>query len=151
MTETFPIVPGQVRMLWVVLPVALLLLVATAALGWSISGASRARFEVSAAGLRLRGDMYGRLVPARSLTLAEARHVDLSSDRALQPVTRTFGTAMPGYRSGWFRLRDGEKALLYVTDPTRVVYVPTTEGYSVLLSVAEPDVFLSSLRRATGR
>ena len=58
---------------------------------------------------------------------------------------------MPGYRSGWFRLRDGEKALLYVTDPTRVVYVPTTEGYSVLLSVAEPDVFLSSLRRATGR
>jgi hypothetical protein len=36
--------------------------------------------------------------------------------------------------------------LLYVTDRSRVVHVPTTEGYSVLISPADPDQFLSALR-----
>jgi Bacterial PH domain len=61
-------------------------------------------------------------------------------------VQRRVGTAMPGYLSGWFRLRDGEKALLYLTDRTRAVYVPTRSGYSVLLSVTEPERFLARLR-----
>jgi hypothetical protein len=60
-------------------------------------------------------------------------------------VARTVGTALPGYRSGWFRLANGEKALVYVTDPSRVVYVPTTDGYSLLLSVAETDQFVDRL------
>ena len=50
-------------------------------------------------------------------------------------------------RAGWFRLRDGERALLYVTDPARVVYLPTADGYSVMLSVADPAAFIASLQR----
>ena len=149
MTETFPIVPGQARMLWFVVPIALLVLGTMGVLGWSLASARRAYFEVSPAGLRLHGDLYGRLVPARALRLAEARAVDLNTDPALRPTARTNGTAFPGYRSGWFRLRGGGKALLYVTDPRRVAYIPTTEGYALLLSVADPDTFLASLRRAT--
>ena len=56
------------------------------------------------------------------------------------------GTGLPGYQAGWFRLRNGEKALVYLTDRGRAVYVPTTAGYSVLLSPAEPDAFLAALR-----
>jgi hypothetical protein len=52
---------------------------------------------------------------------------------------------MPGYQSGWFRLKNGEKALLYLTDRSRAVYVPTTAGYSVLLSPDDPDGFLKAL------
>ena len=51
-----------------------------------------------------------------------------------------------GYRAGWFRLRNGEKALVYVTDPSRVVYIPTTEGYAVMVSPHEPDAFLAAVR-----
>lgn len=149
MTETFPIVPGQLRLLWVVVPILLVILSASVAIGFSLTGARQARFEVSPAGLQLRGDFYGRLVPATALRLAEARPVDLRVDRALAPVARTGGTAVPGYRAGWFRLRDGERALLYVTDPSRVAYVPTRAGYSILVSVADPAAFLTSLRRAT--
>jgi hypothetical protein len=58
---------------------------------------------------------------------------------------RTMGTSMPGYRAGWFRLRNGEKALLYLTDWSRVVYVPTTAGYGLLLSPSEPDQFLAAV------
>ncbi len=53
---------------------------------------------------------------------------------------------MPGYRAGWFRLANGEKALLYVTDPHKVAYVPTRAGYSLLLSVDRPTEFVERLR-----
>jgi hypothetical protein len=148
MTETFPIVPGQVRMLWIVVPILLLVVGTAAALTYTASAARSARFEVSPSGLRLRGDFYGRLIPAGELRLEAARAVDLGREPALQPVVRTAGTAFPGYRAGWFQLRDGERALLYVTDPSRVAYVPTRSGYSVLLSVADPAAFLESLRRS---
>ena len=146
MTETFAIVPSTARPLWVVVPVALLLLGVIALLFATTSGGRRARFEVSERGLRLRGDLYGRLIPPTSLRAAEARVVDLRAERELEPRRRTLGTAMPGYRAGWFRLRNGEKALLYVTDSRRAVYVPTTEGYSLLLSPQRPEEFLTRLR-----
>ena len=68
----------------------------------------------------------------------------------LQPKWRRIGTALPGYQAGWFRLRNGEKALLYLTDRTRAVYIPTTAGYSLLLSPADPDAYLSRLRAVLG-
>jgi len=147
MIETFPIIPGQIRVLWIALPLVVLVVGSMGALIYSLSSARSARFEVSADGLRLRGDLYGRLIPAKSLRLDAARAVDLSTDGTLAPSSRTLGTAISGYRAGWFRLRDGEKALLYVTDPTHVAYVPTTDGYAVLLSVADPDALIASLRR----
>jgi len=145
--DTFPIAPGQARILWLALPILSLAVVGLGVVVYSLSAARTARFEVSNAGLRLRGDFYGRLIPARSLRLDAARAVDLRNEPTLEPVLRTVGTAIGGYRAGWFRLRDGERALLYVTDPTHVAYVPTTEGYSVLVSVADPAAFLASLRR----
>ncbi len=47
-------------------------------------------------------------------------------------------------------LGNGEKALLYLTDRKRAVYIPTTAGYSLLLSPADPDGFLSRLRAVLG-
>jgi hypothetical protein len=79
------------------------------------------------------------------MRLDQARRVSLEADSELAPRRRTMGTGMPGYQAGWFRLKNGEKALLYLTDRSRAVYVPTTEGYSVLLSPADPDSFLQAL------
>jgi hypothetical protein len=60
------------------------------------------------------------------------------------------GTGLPGYAAGWFKLANGEKALVYVTTQSEVVYIPTTEGYSLLLSVTEPDRFLARLGSTEG-
>jgi hypothetical protein len=111
----------------------------------SLTGSRTSTFEVSTSGLQLKGDLYGRFIPAAELRAAEARRVDLERQETLQPRRRTAGTAIPGYRAGWFRLANGEKALVYVTDPHRVVYVPTTKGYSVLVSVQEVDSFVDAL------
>ena len=52
---------------------------------------------------------------------------------------------LPGYSEGWFRLVNGEKALLFVTDRSRVVYIPTKDGYSILLSTSKPEELLKSM------
>jgi hypothetical protein len=150
-SQVFHIVPGTVRGPAAAVLVALVALVTVVGvlvpviLYRSLSGARTASFEVSPSGLQLKGDLYGRLIPTGELRAAEARRVDLETQTSLQPRTRTLGTALPGYRSGWFRLRNGEKALVYVTDPNRVVYVPTNKGYSVLVSVQETDSFVDAL------
>ena len=147
MTQTFPIVPGDTRVLWSLLPAVVLILLVLAGVAVSLSAARNARFEVSPIGLRLKGDLYGRFVPAANLQLDLARAVDLRTEPQLQAVRRTMGTATAGYQGGWFRLRNGEKALLYVTDRSHVAYVPTTLGYAIMLSVADPEAFLASLRQ----
>lgn len=145
--ETFPIAPAATRALWVVPALLVIVLVPVVLLvGASLGGSRAARFEVSPAGLRLQGDLYGRTIPAGQLRAQEARRVDLATDPTLAPRLRTMGTGLPGYQAGWFRLRNGEKALLYLTDRSRTVYVPTTAGYSVLLSPADPDGFVSAIR-----
>lgn len=145
--QEFLIAPAAGRGLWLMLlvPGSVLLLV-TMLLGAAVVGARSARFEVSPAGLRLRGDLYGRLIPADQLKTDLAARVSVSAGSDLMPVRRTLGTGLPGYRSGWFRLRNGEKALLYLTDSSRAVYLPTTAGYGVLLSPANPDEFVAALR-----
>jgi hypothetical protein len=143
----FLIAPATDRAMWsIVLVAGLILLLVIGLLSAAVVGARSARFEVSQAGLRLRGDLYGRFIPVEQLRGASAARVDFRAAPELMPARRIMGTGLPGYRSGWFRLRNGEKALLYLTDMSRAVYLPTTDGYSVLLSPAEPDEFLSALR-----
>jgi hypothetical protein len=149
--EAFTIAPAA-RTIWLFLLVpGLILVMVMGVLGAALISARSARFEVSTDSLRLRGDLYGRSIPFDQIRASDARRVDLSVRPDLAPRRRTFGTGLPGYRSGWFRLGSGEKALLYLTDWNRAVYVPTTAGYSVLVSPADPDAFLSALRRDVGR
>ena len=144
--NVFPIAPAASRYLWFLIPVLVLLVGAMALLVTSVRGARASTFEIRPDGLALHGDVYGRFIPRAQLQVALARRVDLATDEGLRPKWRRMGTGLPGYQAGWFRLRNGDKALLYLTDRTRAVYVPTTAGYSLLLSPADPDGFLARLR-----
>lgn len=148
MTE-FPMAPAESRYLWFIIPITALLLGVMALLFATVLGSRSARFEISDEGLRLRGDMYGRLIPWSELRVDEARRVDFSEERGLRPNWRTMGTALPGYQAGWFRLGNRQKALLYLTDRSKAVYIPTEKGYSLLLSPSDPDAFLERLRRGS--
>jgi hypothetical protein len=145
--ESFPIIPASSRAMWIVIAFVLLVLVGvTLMLVATTRGSTTSRFDVSSAGLRLRGDLYGRLIPLADLRSSEIRIVDLARAPELHPRRRTMGTAFPGYQAGWFRLRNGEKALLYLTQRSRAVYVPTRRGYSLLLSPQQPERFVERLR-----
>ncbi len=146
MVDVFPIAPVSGKPLWILIPVLGLLAGLMLLMGSLLFAPKRLRVEVSDAGVRVRGDIYGRSIPASSLVASEAEVVDIRRG-PFHPRLRTNGIGLPGYLSGWFRLSNKEKALLFVTDSSRVVRVPTRQGYSLLVSVAEPDRFLESLRR----
>jgi len=147
MNEVFQIVPAPARAFWFIGAIGALLAVILGLMVYTAYSTRFTRFELSREGLRIRGDMWGRLVPAREIDYAGARRVDLGADPGLAPRRRTMGTGLPGYASGWFRLRNGEKALCFLTSRSRVVYIPTRAGFSVLLSVERDDAFLASLSR----
>jgi hypothetical protein len=152
MTEVFHIVPATIK--WgvtaaLLLPLLLVVVIVVAITYSMLSSSQRSTFELSASGLRLRGDFYGRTIPAAHLKTSEVARIDIDAG-PYRPTARTNGIAVPGYRAGWFRLRNGHKGLLYVTDPKHVVVVPTTEGYDVLLSVADADRFVERLRAVAG-
>lgn len=146
MPEVFHIVPASGRAMAFFTGLGAILLGLTGLFAYFGYASLAARFELSEEGLRIRSAVYGRTIPILELLPEEARIVDLRTDRELRPTVRTNGIGMPGYRAGWFRLRQKGKALLFITDPSRVVYLPTRNGYSLLLSVQDPEVFLQTLR-----
>jgi len=125
----------------VVLVVAVVACVALA-VGWAAWGGRHATFEIAPDALTIRGDMFGRRIPVSELRVDSVRSVDLRRDEQFVPTRRTFGSGLPGYLVGWFRLRNGERALLFLTDRTRAVWLPTRGDYGVLFSVEDPAAFV---------
>jgi hypothetical protein len=146
-TQVFPIIPAQASVYLILIPILLIVLIGGGVATYAAFASRHVKFEVSETGVRIRGDMYGRFVPKDKMVLKQARAVNLTEEQALAPKWRTNGTAYPGYKSGWFRLKDDSKALVFITDPHRVVYVPTVDGSCLLMSVSEPEKFLAALKQ----
>ena len=151
MTTVFQMTPAPAKALWFLAALCMLMAVLTVMFGYMTYSVRSARFEISPVGLRLVGDVWGRTIPWDLIDVGGAKSLDLRVAPEYRPKRRTMGTALPGYRSGWFRLRNGEKALAYVTDGSRTAYVPTSDGYSLLLSLEAPDAFLRALEEAKPR
>jgi hypothetical protein len=93
--------------------------------------------------LHLKGGSFHQRVELPAIT--GARLVDLNTDRALQPRKRENGSRLPGYRVGWFRLRDGDWTFVLLAARRQAVYITTTKGFSVLLGVKKPERLLDHL------
>ncbi len=145
--EAFPISPASAKPLWFVAVVCVVLAVVFVALAWTAYSARHSRVEIQGDHLRLVGDFWGRRIPFSLLDMSRIRIVDLNRTPEYYPKRRTLGTGLPGYASGWFRLRGGEKALVYLTNRQHVVYMPTSAGYVLLLSIEEPERFVAALRQ----
>ncbi|MEW8254254.1 MAG: PH domain-containing protein [Candidatus Thiodiazotropha taylori] len=95
--------------------------------------------------LEIVGDLWSRVIKIDRVNFSNIQLLDLykADDYALK--FRTLGLRVPGYSSGWHRLRNGEKALVYITNRHEVIYIPTYDGYSLLLSIENPNDFMSKL------
>lgn len=92
--------------------------------------------------------IVARRFPLSTLRAAGLRIVSLSEHVELKPVLRTWGIGMPGLASGWFRLRNGAKALCILTGRERITVLRTDDGICVLLSLADPAPLRSALERS---
>ncbi len=72
--------------------------------------------------------------------------IDLSKHPELKPTVRTFGTGLPGYGLGWFKLANGAKAFLAVSTDKAVV-IRLNDGTYVILTPKNMDEFVSTLKK----
>ena len=123
--------------------IALVLAPLWLALDWLLR---RQQLTLTAGGLQVVSSFYRRTLPLASLQLERARVVDLAEHIQLKPRRKTNGTALPGIKSGWYRLANGNKALVSIRGGQRVVWIPSSEGYDLLLEPVRAQALLDHLR-----
>jgi hypothetical protein len=148
MKTTFQIIPASSGPIWVFSILAVFLLTLVFLFGYFVYSSRHVRFETSSGGLKIAGGLYGRTIPREALRIDAAKLIDLTRDREYGLRMRTNGVGLPGYSAGWFKLNNNSKALAFITDKRRVLYLPTTEGYVLLLSVSDADGLLTALRNS---
>jgi hypothetical protein len=109
------------------------------------------RYTVDAQSLTIRDLFYPVTVRAADVDVDRIRVVDWAVDADWRPTARTNGFANSHYRSGWYRVANGEKVRMYRADGTRLVMIPSRAGAPVLLEVQDPERFVEELRRLWGR
>jgi hypothetical protein len=107
----------------------------------------KAVFSLTSRALTIKPGIYGRTIPKEEIDIAGVRVIDLNYERGYQPRWWKNGAGLPGYSTGWFKLQNGEKVLMFVTDRSNVVYIPTRKNYSVLLSVQQADEMVRQMRK----
>lgn len=85
-------------------------------------------------------------VPVAALDVAGARIADLTSIATPRLGRTGIGASMPGYRTGYVRLRDGSHAFVLLTDKTRVLALPERSGRMLLLSLERPQALIDALQ-----
>ncbi len=145
--KVFPMLQGSSSATWMFFGIILFLLLLAVFFSFLAFSMKHIRCEVDSRGMRIRGGLYSRFIRSESVDIEGVRVLDLKRDIDFQPKIRKSGIGMPGLKQGWFRLRNKKKALLFVTDSSKVVYVPTIEGYSFLFSTPEPEKFAEYVRK----
>lgn len=74
--------------------------------------------------------------------------IDFTKHPRYRPLLRTWGIGLPGLSSGWFRLRNGDKALCVLSDRRKPCMLRAPDGTRILLSLADPRPLREALERA---
>ena len=146
MTEkVFSVIPSSMAGLWIILGIVIIFLAFAAFFCYLTYSLRNVKCEVTDQGLRLRGGIYRKFIPKESIIKEDLKIINLDTDREYRPRIRKRGISLPGYKEGWFKLSNREKALLYVGDNSKVVYFPTRDGHAVLISPEDAREFVKSV------
>jgi hypothetical protein len=105
-------------------------------------------YTLTPGALEIHDRFYPVTIGAAGVDVARIRIVDIATDTAWRPTARTNGFANSHYRSGWFRVANGQKVRLYRASGTRLVLLPPRgAGEPVLLEVDDPEMFVEDVRR----
>lgn len=126
------------------LAIALLLGPVWGVLDWALR---RQRLSLDSQGLSVATTFYKRSLPLASLKLDQARVIHLAEHIDFKPRLKTNGTSLPGLKSGWYRLANGNKALVSLRQGEQVLWLPTSEGYDLLLEPIDARQLIEHLRQ----
>ena len=108
---------------------------------------NRAGVYVDQGDLVVKPGIGSKRIALRTLRAHGLSVVNLSERTELKPVLKLWGTSLPGFSGGRFRLRNGERAICLLLDRTRVSYLRSDDGTAVLLSLREPERLRELLQR----
>ena len=144
--STFYMVPPKGSSSAIIILVIIIPILISVFFGINFLMLKNVRFNVSKDELQIKGGLYRRVLKINELDMDSLSLVDLTANKNYSPVIKKNGIGLPGIKEGWFKLKNGEKALLFLTDMKKVVYLQTTKGYSLLLSVKNPEKFINLLK-----
>lgn len=108
---------------------------------------ARRRIDLREGSLEVRSTLFTRRVPVSAMRLEATRLVDLAEHTELAPGLRKIGFGYPGFRSGHYRLRNGQDGFCLLTRSNPVLAIALRDGGWLLLSPEHPRQLLEDLRR----
>lgn len=108
-------------------------------------GVRNPKVTLDHSGLSIKVSFINKNWPLSELDGSHAKTIDLRNQKGLKPKWKLWGAAMPGLSTGTFKLYNGDKAHVYITDKSKIVYIPTQNG-TILLSLVRPKEFLDTLQ-----
>ena len=127
---------------------AIFLFAMAALFGYFTYGAFYSTVTIDTDNLHVNVPIYSRTIPLEYVDAEHSKVVDLNQSSEFKLSIRTNGLGVPGYQLGWFERTGGGRIYAVLTERSSVVYLPTTDGYALLLSIEEPDEFLKELGRS---
>ena len=109
---------------------------------------SRANVRVDQGALIVNTSVGTKRIPLANLRAHGLHLVNFGTHPELRPVVKLWGTGLPGFAGGWFKLRNGDKAVCLLLDRHGIAYLRSDEDkLTLLLSLAEPEKLRALLER----
>jgi hypothetical protein len=89
--------------------------------------------------------VYCKKIPIENIYVDNIRAVNLNLDKEYNVSMRTNGIGLPNFLSGWARLNNGNKALVYLTDRNNVLLMPTKD-YILMFSMEDTNDFIEKIK-----
>jgi hypothetical protein len=117
---------------------------------WAVIALASRRSRATLAGgvLTVRSTFYRCDVPLEALDLAHARVFDREERTELGTARKRNGVGIPGFHSGHFKLKNGERAFVAVASGRWRLWLPRRTGGGLLLEPRQARALLDALRTA---
>ena len=83
--------------------------------------------------LTIKSLFFRKTISIDDINVDGVRQLNLINDNDYNIRIRTFGIGLPNYYVGWMKLKNGNKAFVYLKDKQNVVLIPTKK-YDILVS-----------------
>ncbi|MCL2185685.1 MAG: PH domain-containing protein [Treponema sp.] len=93
----------------------------------------------------IKSFLYGRKIPIKDIQINETRTINLNQESDYNISFRTNGISLTNFHSGWMKLRNGQKALVFLTNKENVLFMPVKD-FIVLFSMEKVEEFIRKLK-----
>jgi len=95
--------------------------------------------------IKINSLLYGRKIPIEDIMVNEIRTINLNENNEYKISIRTNGISLPNFLLGWMKLKNGNKALVYLTNKNNVLLIPTKD-YVIMFSMDKGNEFIEKIK-----